>query len=83
VAALQNYDPSQISMELVNLTTILGPDNTTLLTCGTAYKEVTIITDAQVRALLLFLNALTSPTAADAAHLVPDSVPSGLPVGGQ
>jgi cytochrome c peroxidase len=83
VASLQNYDPSQLSPELVNLTTVLGPDDTILLTCGTARTEVIELTEAQVGTLLHFLDALTSPTSINAAHLVPDSVPSGLPVGGQ
>jgi len=34
----------------------------------------------QVAELLEFLNALSSPSAADLAYLVPESVPSGLPV---
>ena len=36
--------------------------------------------DEAIDQLLAFLHALTSPSAADLAHLVPDSVPSGLPV---
>ncbi len=36
----------------------------------------------QVEDLLVFLDALTSPTASDLNHLIPDAVPSGLQVGG-
>ena len=38
------------------------------------------LTDEQVADLLAFLDALTAPSAADLSRLVPDSVPSGLPV---
>jgi cytochrome c peroxidase len=40
------------------------------------------LSDAEMRALLAFLDALTSPSALDLSHTIPDSVPSGLPVGG-
>ena len=40
------------------------------------------LTDAEVAALIAFLEALTSPTATDLSHVIPDTVPSGLPVGG-
>lgn len=38
------------------------------------------LTEEQIGQLLAFLEALTSPSAADLSHLIPDSVPSGLPV---
>ncbi len=38
------------------------------------------LTDAEVAQLMAFLHALTSPSAVDLSHLIPDSVPSGLPV---
>jgi cytochrome c peroxidase len=38
------------------------------------------LSDEQIDQLLAFLQALTSPSAVDLAHLVPESVPSGLPV---
>jgi cytochrome c peroxidase len=38
------------------------------------------LTDEQIGQLLAFLRALESPSATDLSHLVPDSVPSGLPV---
>ena len=40
------------------------------------------LSEAQVADLLAFLNALTSPTALDLSDTIPESVPSGLPVGG-
>jgi cytochrome c peroxidase len=39
-----------------------------------------VLTDAQLADLMAFLAALTSPSAADLSGLVPESVPSGLPV---
>jgi hypothetical protein len=41
------------------------------------------LSDEQIANLLTFLEALTSPTAADLSNIVPEAVPSGLPVGGQ
>ncbi|HEY53841.1 MAG TPA: hypothetical protein G4N94_10325 [Caldilineae bacterium] len=38
------------------------------------------LSDEEVMALLAFLDALTDPAAADLSHLLPDRVPSGLPV---
>ena len=38
------------------------------------------LTDAELADLLAFLGALTSPSAVDMGHLVPDRVPSGLAV---
>lgn len=38
------------------------------------------LSDAEIAQLLAFLESLTSPSAQDLSHLIPDSVPSGLPV---
>ena len=38
------------------------------------------LTEADVADLVAFLNALTDPAARDLAHLIPDQVPSGLPL---
>ena len=38
------------------------------------------LTDAELADLMAFLGALTSPSAVDMGHLVPERVPSGLPV---
>jgi len=40
------------------------------------------LSDAEVAAILAFLESLTSPTARDLAYTIPSVVPSGLPVGG-
>ena len=42
----------------------------------------TDLSDEELRVLLAFLEALTSPSATDLSHIVPEAVPSGLPVGG-
>jgi cytochrome c peroxidase len=41
------------------------------------------LTDSQIDDLIAFLNALTDPGATDLGHLIPASVPSGLPVTGR
>ena len=40
------------------------------------------LSDEEIQSLLAFLDSLTSPSALDLSHTIPDSVPSGLPVGG-
>lgn len=39
------------------------------------------LTDAEIKDLIEFLHALTDPASLDQRHLIPTSVPSGLPVG--
>ncbi|MEM7248682.1 MAG: cytochrome c peroxidase [Acidobacteriota bacterium] len=39
-----------------------------------------VLTDAEVEQVLAFLRSLTDPRSRDLGHLVPDRVPSGLPV---
>jgi len=41
---------------------------------------VPALSDDQIASLIAFLESLTDPTATDLGHLVPESVPSGLPV---
>ena len=36
--------------------------------------------DQQIQDLILFLTALESPSAGDGCEIIPDSVPSGLPI---
>jgi cytochrome c peroxidase len=41
---------------------------------------VPALSDDQIASLIAFLESLTDPAATDLGHLVPESVPSGLPV---
>lgn len=52
------------------------------LTAPSFVVPATDLSDDQILALLAFLEALTSPSAADLSHTIPESVPSSLPVGG-
>jgi cytochrome c peroxidase len=40
------------------------------------------LSEHEMQALLAFLDSLTSPSALDLSDTIPESVPSGLPVGG-
>ena len=81
--ALRNYDPSQLAPEFQELL-LTDPDLIeTQLSCPSAPTEVIELSDEQIADLLAFLEALTSPSAADLSHIIPETVPSGLPVGGQ
>ena len=42
--------------------------------------EPLALTDPQIGQLMAFLDALTDPAAADLSHVIPETVPSGLPV---
>ncbi len=42
--------------------------------------EPLALTDPQIGQLMAFLEALTDPAAADLSHVIPETVPSGLPV---
>lgn len=83
-ASLQAYDPSQLS-ELLADTCQDQPETIAAIlkwyTPNNSSEGVNL-TDAEIRALLTFLNSLTSPSALDLSHTIPASVPSGLPVGG-
>ncbi|MEZ4645024.1 MAG: FG-GAP-like repeat-containing protein [Chloroflexota bacterium] len=82
-ASLQAYDVAQLTVALQDtcqdqpeaLTVILATQS------DSASTEVQL-TAEEMQDLLAFLDALTSPSALDLAHTIPDSVPSGLAVGG-
>lgn len=42
--------------------------------------EAPVLSDAELALLMAFLEALTDPAAADLSHVIPETVPSGLPV---
>jgi cytochrome c peroxidase len=82
-AALRNYDPTQLAPEFQELVITDLDLIEAQLTCPSAPADIVELSDEQIADLLAFLEALTSPTAADLSHIVPETVPSGLAVGGQ
>jgi cytochrome c peroxidase len=82
-ASLQDYDPDQLAVALRDtcqdqpevLSAILASES------DSASEQVQLSAE-EMQDLLAFLNALTAPSALDLAGTIPDSVPSGLPVGG-
>ncbi len=78
---LRGYDPDQLIPELAaNLWD--DPRTVGALLAGLDPRAGANrpLTEAEISDLLAFLHALTDPAAADLAHLIPESVPSGLPV---
>ena len=57
-------------------------DRTELIARSIDQKVLDIpdLSDAEVRQIVEFLKSLTDPAARDLSHLIPESVPSGLPV---
>jgi cytochrome c peroxidase len=83
-ASLQNYDVSQLT-ELMAETCQDQPE--TLAAIMKWYSaenpsQGVELSDEEIGGLLEFLDSLTSPSALNLSHTIPDSVPSGLPVGG-
>ncbi|MCA9943211.1 MAG: VCBS repeat-containing protein [Anaerolineales bacterium] len=80
--AVENYDYSQLSSLMV------AEDSGDTAVHAAALNEPSFarpcppLTEAEVAALLAFLESLTSPSALDLSHTIPESVPSGLSVGG-
>ena len=81
VRGYQEYDPSQLPLEMRELV-IDDPEIEAQLTAGCDRVEPVVLEEAEIQALLAFMHALSSPSAADLSHLIPSSVPSGLPPGG-
>ncbi len=80
--AVANYDFDQLSPLMLEEDSGLTAVHTAALNAPSFAMPNRTLTDAQLADLLLFLDALTSPTAADLRHTIPDSIPSGLAVGG-
>ncbi len=87
VAGLRNYDSSQLAPDLrghvvTDSSTVAGALRAArlLTTLDPLVATPRSLTDQQIDQLLAFLNALTDPAAASLESLVPDAVPSGLPV---
>jgi cytochrome c peroxidase len=78
-AALKSYKDDQVEPELVGTyqesanKDMLAKIDPKLAPTGDA------LTDAEVADLMAFLSALTDPKSLNLLHLIPDSVPSGLP----
>jgi len=80
--AVENYDFSQLPPLVLAEDSGDTAVHTAALNAPSFAMPTRDLTDAEVAALLAFLEALTSPTATDLSHVIPDAVPSGLSVGG-
>jgi cytochrome c peroxidase len=81
--AVEDYDFSQLSPLMLAEDSGDTAVHTAALNASSFALSAGNLTDAEVTALLAFLDALTSPSSAtDLSHTIPLSVPSGLPVGG-
>jgi cytochrome c peroxidase len=83
-ASLQDYDPTQLT-ELMKDTCQDQPETLAAIMQWYAKdnaSEGVQLSDEEIRSLIAFLDSLTSPSALDLSHTIPESVPSGLPVGG-
>lgn len=87
VAGLRNYDSSQLAADLrgqvvTDSSTVAGALRSArlLTTLDPLVSTPRPLTDQQIDQLLAFLNALTDPSVVSLSGLVPESVPSGLPV---
>jgi len=79
-AGLAGYDASRLPAEVRAAHEVpLGVLHGQILAVFDAAAPISL-SDDRIADLLAFLGALTDPAAADLEHLIPDSVPSGLPV---
>ncbi|MEZ4519753.1 MAG: FG-GAP-like repeat-containing protein [Chloroflexota bacterium] len=79
--SLQSFDPQTLPplfRDQVRMEPDIQAD--VLSTLDPRLAELPELTDEQVAQLMAFLNALESPSAVDLSPLVPEHVPSGLPV---
>jgi cytochrome c peroxidase len=74
---LMTYDPSQIDPNLLG--SLIDNTAAVLANRDTLLKGV-VIPDSTIDRLTTFMGALTDPRARDLRHLVPERVPSGLPI---
>jgi cytochrome c peroxidase len=77
VSALKNYDASQLD-PLLEETFVYR--SSVLQALDPLVSTPKSLTDQQIRDLIAFLVALESPSAGDGCELIPDAVPSGLPI---
>ena len=79
--ALRQYDPSQLAPEVRPLHRGNSATVTAVLaTLDGRLQQPLELTPPEISELVAFLKALTDPAARNLAALVPDRVPSGLPV---
>ena len=78
--AVAEYDFDQLSPLLLAEDSGETAVHTAALSASSLVALRTGLSDAEVAALLAFLEALTSPSALDLEHTIPAAVPSGLPV---
>ena len=80
-SALRSYNPASLPESFRNT---VHQDEALLRemleTLDARVAEPKELSDEEIQQLMVFLNALTSPSAVDLSYLVPNSVPSGLPV---
>lgn len=79
--ALANYDLMQLEPDLRESGKL--DENSLAFLLNTLDEEMQTsieLTELEFDQLMAFLNALTSPSAVDLSYLVPEQVPSGLPV---
>ena len=80
-AGLWGYDTSQLRPEFhAELHTSAQSFEAIERTLTPLLSQPLGLGPAEVADLVAFLNALTSPSAKDLTHLIPDQVPSGLPI---
>ncbi|MCK0094060.1 cytochrome-c peroxidase [Yoonia sp. F2084L] len=79
VTGLDSYDLSQAVLPDLPVDDARGLDDRAAIATAVRY-EPRNISDAQVTALIAFLDALTDPAAIEGRLGIPDAVPSGLPI---
>ncbi|MEA3337165.1 MAG: FG-GAP-like repeat-containing protein [Chloroflexota bacterium] len=78
---LETYDPSQLSIDVLSETELKEEIVQRIsASLDPIIKKTVQLSDEEIAKLTAFLQSLTDPAAVDLSHLVPESVPSGLPV---
>lgn len=83
ITSLQNYDPNQLTLLMADKCQDQPETLTAIEQWYSTNASASVnLSDDEIQLLLTFLDTLTSPSALDLSHTIPESVPSGLPVGG-
>jgi cytochrome c peroxidase len=81
-ASLKSYDDKQVEPELHG--TYQSSEETKKLLLSTLAPALAVkgapLTDAEFADLMAFISSLTDPSSLNLLHVIPDSVPSGLPI---